>query len=234
MTGTLYGIGVGPGDPELMTLKAHRLISTARVVAYPAPDDGDSFARRIAADTIPGDAEEIPMIVPMRADRFPAQQVYASAAERIATHLDQGTDVAVLCEGDPFFYSSFMYLFARLGTRFPVEIVPGVTSLTACAAALKRPLTSRNDVLTVLPGPLPDAEMRPRIEAAQAIAIMKVGRHLGRIRALLGDMGLTTNASYIERASLDVEHVSSLRQAPEKAPYFSMILIYKGDDPWLS
>ena len=233
MTGTLYGIGVGPGDPELMTLKAHRLISTARVVAYPAPDDGDSFARRIAAATIPGDAEEIPMIVPMRADRFPAQQVYASAAERIAAHLDQGTDVAVLCEGDPFFYSSFMYLFARLGTRFPVEIVPGVTSLTACAAALRRPLTSRNDVLTVLPGPLPDAEMRPRIEAAQAIAIMKVGRHLGRIRALLEAMGLTGKAGYIERASLEVEHVCPLSEAPEKAPYFSMILIYKGDDPWL-
>ncbi len=234
MSGTLYGIGVGPGDPELMTLKAHRLISTARVVAYPAPDDGDSFARRIASHAIPGEAEEIPMIVPMRADRFPAQEIYAGAAERIAAHLDKGTDVAVLCEGDPFFYSSFMYLFARLGTRFPVEIVPGVTSLTACAAALRRPLTARNDVLTVLPGPLPDAEMRTRIEAAQAIAIMKVGRHLGRIRALLEVMGLTGNAGYIERASLTAEHVSPLAQAPEKAPYFSMILIYKGDDPWLS
>ena len=233
MSGTLYGIGVGPGDPELMTLKAHRLIAAARVVAYPAPDDGDSFARQIAAGTIPREAEEIPMIVPMRAERFPAQQVYAEAAERIAGHLDQGTDVAVLCEGDPFFYSSFMYLFARLGARFPVEIVPGVTSLTACAAALKHPLTARNDVLTVLPGPLADAEMRPRIEAAEAIAIIKVGRHLPRIRALLEAMGLTGNAGYIERASLGAEHVSSLEEAPEKAPYFSMILVYKGDDPWL-
>jgi precorrin-2/cobalt-factor-2 C20-methyltransferase len=234
MTGTLYGIGVGPGDPELMTLKAHRLISTARVVAYPAPDDGDSFARRIAADTIPQEAEEIPMIVPMRAARFPAQQVYAEAAERIAGHLDAGTDVAVLCEGDPFFYGSFMYLFARLGARFTVEIVPGVSSLTACAAALKRPLTARNDVLTVLPGPLPDAELRSRIEAAEAIAIMKVGRHLPRIRALLETMDLTANAGYIERASLGAEYVSNLAEAPETAPYFSMILVYKGDDPWLN
>jgi precorrin-2/cobalt-factor-2 C20-methyltransferase len=234
MTGTLYGIGVGPGDPELMTLKAHRLIAAARVIAYPAPDDGDSLARRIAAQAIPDAAEEIPMIVPMRADRFPAQQVYAEAAERIAGHLDAGTDVAVICEGDPFFYGSFMYLFARLGTRFPVEIVPGVTSLTACAAVLKRPLTARNDVLTVLPGPLADAELRPRIEAAQAIAIIKVGRHLPRIRALLEAMGLTANAGYIERASLAAEHVSSLEEAPEKAPYFSMVLIYKGDDPWLN
>ena len=234
MTGTLYGIGVGPGDPELMTLKAHRLIVAAKVVAYPAPDTGDSFARRIAADIIPAGAEEIPMVVPMRAARFPAQQVYAEAAEMIATHLDQGTDVAVLCEGDPFFYGSFMYLFSRLTDRFPVEIVPGVSSLTACAAALKRPLTARNDVLTVLPGPLPDAELRERIEAAQAIAIMKVGRHLPRIRALLEDMGLTANAGYIERASLGAEYVSKLADAPDNAPYFSMILIYKGTDPWLN
>jgi precorrin-2/cobalt-factor-2 C20-methyltransferase len=234
MTGILYGIGVGPGDPELITLKAHRLISAARVVAYPAPDTGDSFARSIAADIIPAGAEEIPMIVPMRVERFPAQQVYASAAEQIATHLDKGTDVAVLCEGDPFFYGSFMYLFARLADRFPVEIVPGVSSLTACAAALKRPLTARNDVLTVLPGPLPDAELRQRIEAAQAIAIMKVGRHLPRIRALLDEMGLTANAGYIERASLVAEHVSKLADAPDNAPYFSMILIYRGDDPWLN
>jgi precorrin-2/cobalt-factor-2 C20-methyltransferase len=234
MSGTLYGIGVGPGDPELMTIKAHRVISSAKVIAYPAPDTGDSFARQIAANAIPADAEEIPMVVPMRAERFPAQQVYAGAAEKIAAHLDMGTDVAVLCEGDPFFYGSFMYLFARLADRYPVQIVPGVSSLTACAAALKRPLTSRNDVLTVLPGPLPDEELRQQIEAAQSIAIMKVGRHLSRIRALLDDMGLTANAGYIERASQGAENVSPLAEAPDRAPYFSMILIYKGDDPWLN
>ncbi|HSF94005.1 MAG TPA: precorrin-2 C(20)-methyltransferase [Thermohalobaculum sp.] len=234
MTGTLYGIGVGPGDPELMTLKAHRLIAAAKVVAYPAPDSGASFARAIAAGAIPAGAEEIPMIVPMRAARFPAQEVYAGAAEKIAAHLGAGTDVAVLCEGDPFFYGSFMYLFARLAERFPVEIVPGVSSLTACAAAMKWPLTARNDVLTVLPGPLPDSELRARIDAAQAIAIMKVGRHLPRIRALLEGMGLTGNAGYVARASLGDERVCPLAEAPESAPYFSMILIYKGDDPWLT
>jgi len=234
LSGTLMGIGVGPGDPELMTLKAHRLISVARVVAYPAPDSGESFARRIAAGVIPASAEEIPMVVSMKAERFPAQQVYREAAERIAGHLEAGTDVAVLCEGDPFFYGSFMYLFARLAERFPVEIVPGVNSLNACAAVLKRPLTARNDVLTVLPAPLPDDALRERIEAAEAVAIMKVGRHLPRIRALLDGMGLTERAGYIERASLGEEHVSPLAEAPETAPYFSMILIYKGIDPWLT
>jgi len=204
------------------------------VIAYPAPDSGESFARSIAAPAIQDDATEIPMIVPMRVARFPAQDVYAKASETIAGHLAGGDDVIVLCEGDPFFYGSFMYLFARLADRFPTEIVPGVSSLGACSAALRRPLTARNDVLTVLPGPLPDADMRAKIEAAEAIAIMKVGRHLPRLRLLLDEMGLTAHAGYIERASLGEQTVLPLADAPESAPYFSMILIYKGDDPWLT
>lgn len=234
MNGTLYGIGVGPGDPELMTLKAHRLIASAKVIAYPAPDSGDSFARSIAAEAIPENAIEIPMVVPMRVERFPAQDVYAQSADAIAVHLEQGEDVIVLCEGDPFFYGSFMYLFARLADRFSTEIVPGVSSLCACSAALQRPLTARNDILTVIPGPLSDDDMGAKIDAAEAVAIMKVGRHLPRIRALLDGMGLTAQAGYIERASLDEQTVLPLADAPSSAPYFSMILIYKGDDPWLT
>ncbi|MEM0943004.1 MAG: precorrin-2 C(20)-methyltransferase [Pseudomonadota bacterium] len=233
-SGVLYGIGVGPGDPELITLKAARLIGATPVIAYPAPDRGESFARQIAAALIPPATLEIPMVVPMQVARFPAQEVYAEAAAEIAMHLSAGRDVAVLCEGDPFFYGSFMYLFARLADRFPVEIVPGVSSLGACAAALARPLTSRNDVLTVLPGPLPDAALRPRIEAAEAIALMKVGRHLPRLRALIAEMGLTDRAGYIERASLPEGRALPLAEAPAEAPYFSMILIYRGDDPWLT
>ena len=234
MTGTLFGIGVGPGDPELITLKAARLIASCPVIAYPAPDRGESFARRIAADLIPASAVEIPMIVPMRAERFPAQEVYAEAAEAIAGHLQAGRGTAVLCEGDPFFYGSFMYLFARLEGRFPVEIVPGVSSLGACAAAAGMPLVARNDVLTVLPAPLPDAELQRRIEAAEAVAILKVGRHLPRLRALLSEMGLSGRARYVERASLPEGRAVALDDAPGEAPYFSMILIYRGEDPWLS
>ena len=231
MTGTLYGVGLGPGDPELMTLKAHRLISSARVIAYPAPDSGESFARSIAAHVIPANAREIPIVVPMRIDRFPAQEIYDKAAVEIAEVLASGQDVVTLCEGDPFFYGSFMYLFERLSDRFPCEIVPGVTSLTACAVQLQRPLTSRTDVLTVLPGPLDDTELRPRIENSQAIAIMKVGRHLPRLKALLDDMGLLDKAGYVERASLPEQRVFRLADVPaEKAPYISMFLIYKGDE----
>ncbi|MEM8702709.1 MAG: precorrin-2 C(20)-methyltransferase, partial [Pseudomonadota bacterium] len=136
MSGTLFGIGLGPGDPELMTLKAHRLISSAKVIAYPAPDTGESFARSIAASTIPQNAREIPIVVPMRIDRFPAREIYDKAAAEIAKVLAAGEDVVTLCEGDPFFYGSFMYLFDRLCDRFEIEVVPGVTSLTACAAQL--------------------------------------------------------------------------------------------------
>ncbi|WP_306144361.1 precorrin-2 C(20)-methyltransferase [Roseibium sp. MMSF_3412] len=233
MSGTLYGIGLGPGDPELMTLKAHRLISSAEVVAYPAPDTGESFARSIAASTIPLDAREIPIVVPMRVERFPAQEIYDKAAAEIAEVLSAGVDVVTLCEGDPFFYGSFMYLFERLCDRFDIEVVPGVTSLTACAAQLQRPLTSRNDVLTVIPGPLPDAAIEQKIEEAQAVAIMKVGRHLSRLRALLDRMGLLEQAGYVERASLAKQKVHRLIDLDaETAPYFSMILIYKGDEAW--
>lgn len=233
MAGKLFGVGLGPGDPELMTLRAHRLISAARVVAYPALAGGESFARAIAAGAIAPGTREIVMDVPMTVERAPAQTAYDRGAAEIAGVLDEGQDVVCLCEGDPFFYGSFMYLFARLSGRYEVEVVPGVTSIAACAARAGRPLVARNERLTVLPGPLPEAELRARIEGAESVAIMKVGRHLSKIRAVIDDLGLTAQAVYVERASLPEEVVCPLAQAPEKAPYFSMILLTKGADPWL-
>lgn len=233
MSGKLYGVGLGPGDPELMTLRAHRLIAGAKVVAYPALAGGASFARSIAADVIAKDAREIVMDVPMTVARGPAQAAYDTGAAQIAEALERGDDVVCLCEGDPFFYGSFMYLFARLSQRFDTEIVPGVTSITTCAAAAKMPLAARNERLTVLPGPLPEAELRARIEGAESVAIMKVGRHLAKIRGVIDGLGLMARAVYVERASLPEEVVCPLADAPENAPYFSMILLTKGADPWL-
>ncbi len=233
MAGKLYGIGLGPGDPELMTLKAHRLISRASVVAYPTLAGAESFARSIAAGVIPADAREIVMDVPMTTDRAPAQAAYDQGASEIAGALEAGEDVVCLCEGDPFFYGSFMYLFARLSARFDVEVVPGVTSITTCAARAGLPLAARNERLTVLPGPLPEDELKNRIEGAESVAIMKVGRHLPKIRGVIDALGFTDQAIYVERASLPDEVVCPLSQAPEKAPYFSMILLTKGADPWL-
>lgn len=233
MTGKLYGLGLGPGDPELITLKAHRILTSAPVIAYPAPDTGPSFARQIAAPFLRGDQLEVPMIVPMRVERFPAQDIYDAAAVMLSHHLDAGSDVAVLCEGDPFFYGSFMYLFARLAGRYETEVVPGVSSVMAAAAAYGRPLAARNDVLTVLPGPLDDEALSARIAAADAVAIIKLGRHFSRIRGLIASLGLTSAAGYVERVSLPHQRVLPLDAVAEDvAPYFSMILIYKGQEGW--
>lgn len=233
MAGVLYGVGVGPGDAELVTLKAQRLISGASVIAYPTLAGAKSFARSIVADWIDAAAQEIVMDVPMTRDRAPAQAAYDAGAARISEALQTGQDVVCLCEGDPFFYGSFMYLHARLRDRFEVVVVPGVTSITACAAAAGRPLVARNERLTVLPGPLPEAELTSRIEGAESVAIMKVGRHLGKIRGVIERLGLLDSAVYVERATGADERVLPLADAPEPAPYFSMILLTKGADPWL-
>ena len=233
MNGMLYGVGLGPGDPELMTLKAARLIGGAEVIAYPTLEGGDSFARAIAADLIEDGTQEIAISIPMSVKREPAQAAYDAGAAAIAAELEAGKDVVVLCEGDPFFYGSFMYLFSRLSDRFECEVVPGVTSVTACAAALQSPLTARNEVLTIIPGPMDEEAMEARIAAAEAVAVMKVGRHLPKIKRVLERLGLMEHAGYVERASLPQEVVLPLSEAPEKAPYFSMILVTKGDDPWL-
>lgn len=231
--GKLYGVGLGPGAADLMTLRAARLIEGAKVVAYPSLAGGASFARAIAAELIPQDAREIIMDVPMTVERAPAQAAYDIGAAQIASALEEGEDVICLCEGDPFFYGSFMYLYARLAERFEVEVVPGVTSITACAARAGRPLVARNERLTVLAGPLDEAELRARIEGAESVVIMKVGRHMAKIHRVIDELGLSAKATYVERATLPQEVVLPLEDAPSTAPYFSMILITKGDDPWL-
>lgn len=233
MSGVLYGVGLGPGDPDLITRKAARLIAGARVVAWPRLTGGDSFARSIAADLIPAGAREIAIDVPMSLDRAPAQAAYDEGAARIAQALDAGEDVICLCEGDPFFYGSFMYLFARLSRRYRVEIVPGVTSVTACAAAAGLPLAARNEAVLVLPGPLPEEELAARLGQAETVVLMKVGRHLAKITRVVTDAGLLDHAVYVERATLMAEVVRPLAQAPAVAPYFSMVLVVKGADPWL-
>lgn len=233
MTGTLYGVGLGPGDPDLITRKAARLIETAAVIAYPTLAGGKSFARQIAQDLIRDDTTEIVMDVPMTTRREPAQEAYDLCAAQIAEVLERGVDVVCLCEGDPFFYGSFMYLHARLAERFDVQVVPGVTSVTACAARAGMPLAARNERVTILPGPLPAEELRKRIAGAESVVVMKVGRHLAKIRDVIRDLGLLDQATYVERATLAEERISPLAEAPDNAPYFSMILLTKGADPWL-
>ncbi len=233
MTGILYGLGIGPGDPELITVKALRLLKAAPVVAYPAPETGESLARAIVAPLLPGGQSEVAIRVPLLVERFPAQEVYDRAAVELGEHLAAGRDVAVLCEGDPFFYGSFMYLFARMAERFPVEVVPGVSSLTACAAVLGAPLAARNDVLSVVPAPLDEVELRARLSSGDATAIIKVGRHFEKVRRVLEELGLSERARYIERATMASQRILPLGSVdPGNVPYFSMVLLHKRGEAW--
>ncbi len=233
MTGTLYGLGIGPGDPELITLKALRLMKAAPVLAYPAPEQGESLARRIVAPHLEGERIEIAIRMPLVEARFPAQQVYDRAAEELGAHLTAGRDVAVLCEGDPFFYGSFMYLFGRMAERFTVEVVPGVSSLTACAAVLGAPLAARNDVLTVVPAPLEEAELKARLAGTEAAAVIKLGRHFAKVRRVLDELGLAQHARYVEHATMESQRAMPLDEVSEdRVPYFSMILVHSRGEAW--
>jgi len=225
-TGTLYGAGVGPGDPELMTVKAWRLISTAQVVAYLGANGSDSTARAIASPFPSGDADEILIDVPMRTEREPAQAAYDAGAERIAKHLSQGKDVVMLCEGDPFFYGSFMYVFERLSSRFNCVVVPGVTSLAACAAELRMPLCKRDDVLKVLPATLEADRLREELATCQSAAIIKVGRHFAKVRQVLSALDLITRATAVTRATQEDQSIQPVEDiAADTLPYFTTIIV---------
>jgi precorrin-2/cobalt-factor-2 C20-methyltransferase len=226
MTGTVHGLGVGPGDPELLTLKALRLLRAAAVIAYPAPETGDSFARQIVAPHLTGGQEEIAIRMPLGDGQFPKAEIYDQAAEQILGHVGVGRDVAVLCEGDPFFYGSFVYLYERLAGRCAVQIVPGVSSLMACAGVAGRPLARRNETLTVVPAPLDDGVLRAQFAGAEALAIIKVGRHLSRIRRLLDACARLDGACLVERATLATQRIAALRDLhTDAAPYFSLVLV---------
>jgi precorrin-2/cobalt-factor-2 C20-methyltransferase len=225
VSGTLFGLGIGPGDPELITLKAHAILRRVPVIAYPAPEHGDSLARRIVAPHLPGGQREIAIRMPLDAARFPAAEVYATAAAAIGAALDAGEDVAALCEGDPFFYGSFAYLFERLAPGHRVVVVPGVSSPMAAAAAAGRPLALRTEALCVIPAPLPDGAIAARLVAGDAAVIVKLGRHLARIRVLLTALGRAERARYVEHAGMAGERVLALAEAPAPAPYFSLVLV---------
>jgi len=224
-SGRLYGLGVGPGDPELLTLKALRLLRAVPVVAYPAPEHGDSFARSIVAAWIEGHQREIAIRFPMRPGPPPVE-IYDDAAAEFAAELEDGRDVALLCQGDPLFYGSFINIFTRLAGRYQIEIVPGVSSLTACAAAAAIPLVARDDALAVIPATLGEDQIAARIAASESVAIIKLGRHVAKLRRVLNQLGLLDAAVYVEHATLPTKRIALLSAIEsDEAPYFSMVLI---------
>ena len=231
-SGIFYGVGVGPGDPQLLTLRACDVIRAADVIAYITNREGKSRARSIAAELIPGEAAELPVQITMNPDRASAKAAYDRAATDIAGHLEAGRSVAYLCVGDPLLYGSFSYMLARLGSEHAIEVVSGISSFNACAADLRHPLATGNEVLKVVPATLPEERLRAELEAAESFAIVKVGRHFDKIRRVLVSLGLAENTSLIEAAPDADGQVIRLTDLPAGAqPYFSTILMRRGSLP---
>lgn len=230
-TGTLYGVGVGPGDPELLTLKAVRILQSVPVVAYPATPQGSAQARDIAAQWLDG-KREIPIAMPCMLDRGPVNQGYDEAALVIAEELAAGRDVAILCEGDPLFYGSFSYLLQRLGDHFPCVVIPGINSVSAAAAAAAMPLITGEQRLTVIPATAGDEALRRALLDSDSVAILKPGRHRPRLLELLRETGRTDDVLYIEQASRAgqriIEFFEEIPATP--GPYFALFLVIRAEN----
>lgn len=230
----LIGVGVGPGDPELMTLKAVRALREADVVAHFAKAGRAGNARAIAATHMQAGAVELPLRYPVTTEIPTADPAYARAidaffdasAATVAGHLDQGRTVAVLSEGDPLFYGSYMHLHFRLSHRYPTEVIPGVTSLSGCWSAAGLPLAKGEDVLSVVPGTLDPDALRLRLAGPDAIAIIKVGRHIAKIRTAVANAGRLDGAVYVERGTMEDARIMPLAEKAEGgAPYFAVVLV---------
>ncbi|RSM48173.1 precorrin-2 C(20)-methyltransferase [Amycolatopsis balhimycina DSM 5908] len=234
MTGTLYGVGLGPGDPELMTVKAARLISEAQVIAYHCARHGRSIARSVAEPYLREGQIEEKLVYPVTTETTDHPGGYEGAiadfyelsAKRLAEHLDAGRDVVLLCEGDPFFYGSYMYMHERLSGRFDAVVVPGVTSVSAASAVLGRPLVQRDEVLTVLPGTLPAPELARRLADTDSAAVLKLGRTFSSVREALEEAGKLDDAVYVERATWGQQRIEPFGSVdPSTVPYFSLALL---------
>jgi len=231
--GRLFGVGVGPGDPELMTVKACEVIAAADVIAYPNARHGRSVARRIAAQHLRAEHIELALEYPVTTEltdhpggyEAALGEFYDDAATALAEHLQAGRDVAVLCEGDPFFYGSYMYLHERLAGRFATTVIPGVTGFSAAAASAGTPLVKRDDVFMALPGTLSAETLAARLRTADAAVVMKLGRTFAKVRRAVEAAGAGARGIYVERASSAEERVAALRDVEGEVPYMSLVLV---------
>ncbi|MFF9351964.1 precorrin-2 C(20)-methyltransferase [Streptomyces sp. NPDC014734] len=234
MSGKLYGVGLGPGDPSLMTVRAVEVIAEADVIAYHSARHGRSIARSIAARHLRADHIEEPLVYPVTTEstdhpggyQGAMEEFYARSAARLAAHLDAGRTVAVLAEGDPLFYGSYMHMHKRLADRYDTEVVPGVTSVSAAAARLGAPLVEGEEVLTILPGTLPEEELTARLAATDTAVVMKLGRTFPKVRRALEASGRLSETRYVERATMDGERTAELAEVDaESVPYFAVAVL---------
>jgi len=232
--GKLVGVGVGPGDPELMTLKATRVLGEADVVVHFAKAGCASRSRAIAATHLRAGVTELPLLYPVTTElpkcsgayRDAIGDFYDAAVAAIAAHLEAGRLVAVICEGDPLFYGSYMHLHARLAPRFAAEIVAGVTGMSGCWSAAAIPMAQGDDVFAVLPATMPESDLVRRLADVDAAVVMKVGRHLPKLRRALERSGRLARAIYVERGTMtDAVMMPLAAKADDDAPYFAVVLV---------
>ena len=234
-SGKIICVGLGPGDPELMSVKADRLLRNARHVAFFRKRGHPGKARQLVNGMLHADVTEYPMEYPVTTEiphddpRYIAQlsDFYLGWQSRL-TELTRSEDVVVLCEGDPFFYGSFMHLYVRLRQAgvVPVEVLPGIPGMVGCWHATGIPVTWGDDVMSVLPATLPDSQLRLHMARSDALVIMKVGRHLGRIRGLLAELGKLDQGWLVINGTMADQQVMFLRDAPERCPYFAIVIVH--------
>ena len=233
--GTLYGVGLGPGDPDLMSLRAHRLLTTASHVAYFRKAGRSGQARRIVEGLLHQDVCEFAMEYPVTTEiplsdpRY--NEILAAFYSKCTAHLlhllRSGQDVVVLCEGDPFFYGSFMHLHSRLKDQVPVQVVPAITGMSGAWTATGNPVTWGDDILTVLMGTLPEDTLTAHMVRSDALVVMKIGRNLDKVRRAIDQAGRLASAWLVEHATMPNEKVSLLREVDETvSPYFSIIIVH--------
>ena len=222
---TLYLVGVGPGEAELLTLKAVRILRNSKLIAYGQKENEQSIALNIVKDFLPQGAKTLPINIPMKIEREPAQFAYDAGAKQILKYLRQGKDVTYICEGDALFYGSAIYLLKRMPSEIEIKIIAGISSPHAASASLKMPLARRNEILKTLPATLSNEELLSEIKTAKTIALIKVGRHFLRIKNLLKETGFGKNAFIVENASCENEKIIKLSDYSENSlPYFAIIL----------
>jgi precorrin-2/cobalt-factor-2 C20-methyltransferase len=234
-TGTIHGVGLGPGAADLMTLRAHRLLSDARYIAYFRKAGRAGRARKTVDGILPCDVTEFPMEYPVTTE-IPLDHpdynetlsgFYATCATHLRTLVETGEDVVVLCEGDPFFYGSFMHLYTRLKDSVPVQVVPAITGMSAAWTATGLPITWGDDVLSVVMATLPAADLVRHMQSADALVVMKIGRNIDKVRSALKVAGKYDDAWLVECASLSEQTVQKLSQAEGRVtPYFSIVLVH--------
>ncbi|MDG2340722.1 MAG: precorrin-2 C(20)-methyltransferase [Paracoccaceae bacterium] len=233
--GTIYGVGLGPGNPDLMSVRADRLVRGAKHVAYFRKAGRKGQARQIVEGMLADEAVEFAMEYPVTTEiplgdpRYneALSTFYEDCTKHLHCLLKAGEDVVVLCEGDPFFYGSFMHLYTRLKDIAPLEVVPAITGMSGAWTATGTPITWGDDVLTVLAGTLSEYDLTKRMAETDALVVMKIGRNIDKIRSALIAAGKFDDAWLVEYATMPKQSVTKLSDAGDGiTPYFAIIIVH--------